>query len=493
MDLTTSLRVASLALRKYEKEIPTDEKEENGRQVIIAFVGSPLNEDDDNLEQVGRILKRNATELIIVALGDDTDDKLLQDLVSIANGKVVKISPQDVAKEALDGLFGTSHTPPETTDSIPIDGPTMMKKEIKNENASHRIDALLNRSREERGKIQLMLKTSFSSEAIPPPPGMMHKDLTFAQGSLDSKFDDSNPIDNRDYEDEEDGIPSPASSEKGFSQWEEEQPFDEREELLQATLDCGPEIIPLQPTISASTSTRQKPNLTIQVNGSRDQADTYDLVKEHNVELERHMSMSPTSGGPDLQQEQENIARFANLRQTHVSIAEYERVKTELRAAKRYIRVLQRLVHEKDEMISALHDMLGCLRSQNFELGIIVEKKSEVTTLTLDGDTTDNEDESLHGISTDSNTSRWKSKTLVDELDDQYDLKPSQSSDSHISINEIRKRTRELEALHASLTNKSKALESMALMKSNKSQTLTEKRNKKRELEALRASIISAS
>ena len=178
------------------------------------------------------------------------------------------------------------------------------------------------------------------------------------------------------------------------------------------------------------------------------------------VKIEQQVSTSPG---------QENASRLGNL-PAHVPIAEYERVKKELRAAKRYIRILQRLVYEKDEMISALHEMIGCLRSQVY--GTSAKRPLQVvTSLTLDGMKEDEIpfDEMSHG---DSNGA---------------DLLKSSSSDSQLSIETIRRKTRELEALHAKLTNRSQYLQ----QRQHSASSLIEKRNKKRELEALRASIVS--
>jgi hypothetical protein len=243
-------------------------------------------------------------------------------------------------------------------------------------------------------------------------------------------------------------------------------------------------------TITRDDETRQKEELT-------------SAMKDYEnavVQLERHMPTSPPSTYTDLRAEQENIPQLANLNETHVSVAEYERVKTELRAAKRYIRVLQRLIHEKDEMISALHDMIGYLRHQVYGTDGGPAKSTPITNLTLD--CMPQGAKRNHSNST-SSSNRYPAKSKVmDDEEDHALLKTSSSGESNVSISEIRKKTRELEAMHAALTSKSNALQKESTANAKPAFTvndtsniisLTDKRNKKRELEALRASIAATS
>jgi hypothetical protein len=268
---------------------------------------------------------------------------------------------------------------------------------------------------------------------------------------------------------------------------------EEQSSPLVAALDCGPEIsmqlLPRTATTNTITTTRDEE--------SRQKEELTSAMKDYEnavVQLERHMPMSPTSSYTDLRAEQENIARLANLNETHVSVAEYERVKTELRAAKRYIRVLQRLIHEKDEMISALHDMIGYLRQQVYGTDGGPAKSTPITNLTLD--CMPQEARRNHSNST-SPSNRYPAKS-----EDHALLKTSSSGESNVSISEIRKKTRALEAMHAALTSKSNDLQKESTANAKPSFTvngtsnilsITDKRNKKRELEALRASIAATS
>lgn len=365
-DLTTSLRVASLALENKE------------RKLIVLFVGSPvINEDLEGLAHEARILNDNDTNFVVVAIGDELNHEKLNDIVSINNGKLYVIptgSSLDLIENEVEG-------------------------ERNNNCLNHNdiFEQWLYRIKKPfaHTKKNLVIKTSFSSEAEIPIP--------------------------------------PISKSNGNESKDESKP---------------------------GTETNSKTN-------DADRNDLEVAVEDYKtalVKIEQQVSTSPG---------QENISRLGNL-PAHVPIAEYERVKKELRAAKRYIRILQRLVYEKDEMISALHEMIGCLRSQVYGTSQSSSAKRPlqvVTSLTLDGMKEDEIpfDEMSHG---DSNGA---------------DLLKSTSSDSHLSIETIRRKTRELEAMHAKLTNRSQYLQ----QRQHSGSSLIEKRNKKRELEALRASIVS--
>jgi hypothetical protein len=396
-DLTTSIRVASLALRKHEKENAMQQHQQqqqlqHQRKVIIVFVGSPLNNDDDNLAHVGRMLKNSRTEIVVITIGDEADNEKLKELVTIVNGKIVNLPPHYRGREALAELvFGSNGLC--TIDEERHDlQPKLLIAEMVTSDAdqSERIDQLLSRSKEERGKIEFMLQTSFSSDMIPSPPAMRNRNQrsTFGGdgGAVNGAFDtpDQN---NEDAEEEGSNSSTPASSTiDGDTVVEEEQ-----SSPLVAALDCGPELSmqPLPQTANTNTNTINTNTITASRDEeTRQKEELTSAMKDYKnavVQLERHMPMSPTSAYTDLREEQENIARLANLSETYVSVAEYERVKTELRAAKRYIRVLQRLIHEKDEMISALHDMIGYLRQQVYGTDDDGPAKSTpVTNLTLD-------------------------------------------------------------------------------------------------------------
>ena len=375
-DLTTSLRVASLALEKSEQQNDTSLGKE--RKLIVLFVGSPvINEDLEGLAHEARILNDNDTNFVVVAIGNELNHEKLNDIVSINNGKLYVIPPRS-SQDTIENEV----------------------EEERNDNCLNQIDIFdqwLYRIKKPfaHTKKNLVIKTSFSSEAeIPIPP-------TSKSNEYKSKDE----------------------SERGAE-------------------------------INSKTNEADRNDLEVAV----------DDYKNALVKIEQQVSTSPG---------QENISRLGNL-PAHVPIAEYERVKKELRAAKRYIRILQRLVHEKDEMISALHEMIGCLRSQVYGTSQSSSAKRPlqvVTSLTLDGMKEDEIpfDEMSHG---DSNGA---------------DLLKSSSRDSQLSIETIRRKTRELEALHAKLTNRSQYLQ----QQQHSGSSLIEKRNKKRELEALRASIVS--
>ena len=367
-DLTTSLRVASLALEKSEQQ--NDASLGKERKLIVLFVGSPvIKEDLEGLAHEARILNDNDTNFVVVAIGDELNHEKLNDIVSINKGKLYVIP----TGSSLD----------------------LIENEVEEERNSNCLnhndifDQWLHRIKKPiaHTKKNLVIKTSFSSEAeIPFPP--------ISKSNANESKDELKP----------------------------------------------------------GAETNSKPN-----DADRD-------YKTALVKIEQQVSTSPG---------QENLSRLGNL-PAHVPIAEYERVKKELRAAKRYIRILQRLVYEKDEMISALHEMIGCLRSQVYGTSQSSSAKRPlqvVTSLTLDGMKEDEIpfDEMSHG---DSNGA---------------ELLKSSSSDSQLSIETIRRKTRELEALHAKLTNRSQYLQ----QRQHSGSSLIEKRNKKRELEALRASIVS--
>jgi hypothetical protein len=503
-DLTTSIRVASLALRKHEKEnAMQQQQQQHQRKVIIVFVGSPLNNDDDNFAHVGRMLKNSRTEIVVITIGDETDNEKLKELVTIVSEKIVNLSPRYSGREALSGLVLGNNVLSAIDEERHHDAgdgdndlqPKLLIAETVTSDAdqSERIDQLLNRSKEERGKIEFMLQTSFSSDMIPSPPAMRNRNQrsTFGAngGAVNGAFGTPDQNNSEDAKEEGSDLSTPASSTTdGDTVVEEEQ-----SSPLVAALDCGPEIsmqlLPRTATTNTITTTRDEE--------SRQKEELTSAMKDYEnavVQLERHMPMSPTSSYTDLRAEQENIARLANLNETHVSVAEYERVKTELRAAKRYIRVLQRLIHEKDEMISALHDMIGYLRQQVYGTDGGPAKSTPITNLTLD--CMPQEARRNHSNST-SPSNRYPAKS-----EDHALLKTSSSGESNVSISEIRKKTRALEAMHAALTSKSNDLQKESTANAKPSFTvngtsnilsITDKRNKKRELEALRASIAATS
>lgn len=505
-DLTTSIRVASLALRKDEKDNTTNQKLH--RKVIYVFVGSPLNNDDNNLAHVGRMLKSSRTDIVLIGLGNDTDRKKLQELASIANGQVVYLSPSVSIQDSIAGLFenGLSSIDKEGNAGNEVEEEkrtTMIAAEAgaKSEtDPNERIDQLLTRSQQERRKIELMLQTSFSADSITPSPPTRNRVQRngFSIGEVAIE-----QVDISDVDDDGSNLPTPSSS----SSMDEDTVEEEVSSPLEDALDCGPEISMQQPMatppascIAAATTTRDEE--------SRHKEEFTNAVKDYEnavVQLERHLPTSPVSSYNTELQLQENNARYANLQENHVPAAEYERVKKELRAAKRYIRVLQRLVHEKDEMISALHDMIGYLRQQvygpftgeGFEEEPAKEK-SPITSLALDGMSKEINERSVE-------MNEYGQSPGTEEDLGGVILKTSSSGEesSNVSISDIRRKTRELEAMHADLSSKSNTLQNTSSMVYAEAPTLTktsmshhhvasmtEKRNKKRELEALRESIV---
>ncbi len=78
LHLCSAVQVAQLALKH--------RKNKNGGQRVIIFVGSPINEDLNNLVKVGKLLKKNNVAVDVVSLGDIPDnDSKLQEFVNAVN------------------------------------------------------------------------------------------------------------------------------------------------------------------------------------------------------------------------------------------------------------------------------------------------------------------------------------------------------------------------------------------------------------------------
>mmetsp|Transcript_4203 Transcript_4203/g.11416 ORF Transcript_4203/g.11416 Transcript_4203/m.11416 type:complete len:415 (+) Transcript_4203:105-1349(+) len=79
-DLTAAVQVASLALKH--------RPEKNGGQRIVAFVGTPVDNEVKALQKAGRQLKKNNIAIDVVAMGElDTNEPKLRELVDAANGR----------------------------------------------------------------------------------------------------------------------------------------------------------------------------------------------------------------------------------------------------------------------------------------------------------------------------------------------------------------------------------------------------------------------
>jgi hypothetical protein len=454
-DLTTSIRVASLALRKKKKECNTQAKDSSDRKHIIVFVGSPLNDDDDddNLAHVGRMLKRNNTDIVFIAVGTETDYVKLRELTKVAHGKILNIplgiSPSDALTININGNGGISIVATESVSKS--DG-----NEVSNISSTERIHQFVDKRSSFRCKNFLSLQTSFSADDIPAPPAI---------GSA-KEFQPE--------EDNDESVQSPARNNRGSS-------------AFAAALDCSREIAMQHPVRHDSVDDPSFQCL-------RDACNDYDAAL---IRVERHIPVSPSIQSrthTNFEEDRENYSILDNLNSDNssssentgcVPVAEFEQVKTELRAAKRYIRVLHRLLHEKDEMISALHDMIGNLREQVCNS----ISKSRVTCLTLDG-VEEEIDKKTRGSS--SSTSPTKKFINLNDCDRSI-LKASLSGDFNVSIEEIRRRTRELEDIHTTLSCRSHYLQRTTRVRHDLSNlSMTDKRNKKRELEALRESITIA-
>lgn len=71
-DFSSAVQIAQLALKH--------RKNKNGGQRIIAFVGSPISDDVNNLKKIGKQLKKNNVAIDVVSMGeiDDNHEKLLE-------------------------------------------------------------------------------------------------------------------------------------------------------------------------------------------------------------------------------------------------------------------------------------------------------------------------------------------------------------------------------------------------------------------------------
>ena len=79
-DLLTSVQIAQLALKHRENK--------NLRQRIVVFVGSPLDDTQDNLVKLGKRLRKNNVLVDVVTFGDEGmgNDEKLGALVDAAGG-----------------------------------------------------------------------------------------------------------------------------------------------------------------------------------------------------------------------------------------------------------------------------------------------------------------------------------------------------------------------------------------------------------------------
>jgi 26S proteasome regulatory subunit N10 len=75
---STSVQIAQLALKH--------RKNKNGGQRIIVFIGSPVEEDEQNLTKIGKLLKKNNVAVDVVVMGeiDQIQEKMLS-FVNAAN------------------------------------------------------------------------------------------------------------------------------------------------------------------------------------------------------------------------------------------------------------------------------------------------------------------------------------------------------------------------------------------------------------------------
>ena len=79
-DLTTAIQIAQLALKHRENK--------NQRQRIVVFVGSPIDESQDNLVKLGKKLRKNNVLIDVVTFGEEgmENDEKLNALVDAAGG-----------------------------------------------------------------------------------------------------------------------------------------------------------------------------------------------------------------------------------------------------------------------------------------------------------------------------------------------------------------------------------------------------------------------
>lgn len=79
-DLQTAIQVAQLALKHRENK--------NQRQRIVVFVGSPLDDTQENLVKLGKKLRKNNVLIDVVTFGEEgiSNDDKLNALVEAAGG-----------------------------------------------------------------------------------------------------------------------------------------------------------------------------------------------------------------------------------------------------------------------------------------------------------------------------------------------------------------------------------------------------------------------
>jgi len=79
MNLVNAIQVSHLALKH--------RRNKNGGQRVVAFVGSPINEDNSSLTKAGRLLKKNNVAIDVICMGENqVNQEKLKTLVEAANG-----------------------------------------------------------------------------------------------------------------------------------------------------------------------------------------------------------------------------------------------------------------------------------------------------------------------------------------------------------------------------------------------------------------------
>lgn len=77
-DLTTSVQIAQLAL--------SHRKNKNGGQRIVIFVGGSISETAEELQKIGKLLKKNNVALDVISIGEAEENvPKLQELINAAN------------------------------------------------------------------------------------------------------------------------------------------------------------------------------------------------------------------------------------------------------------------------------------------------------------------------------------------------------------------------------------------------------------------------
>ena len=66
-DLTTGINVASLALKHRQNK--------NQRQRVVVFVGSPVEQTEEDLVKLGKKLKKNNIAVDIISFGEDVENE----------------------------------------------------------------------------------------------------------------------------------------------------------------------------------------------------------------------------------------------------------------------------------------------------------------------------------------------------------------------------------------------------------------------------------